>query len=66
MKAFTCSCGTRTTAPFLVNGQWLCTLCAEDAYPGLVSSRARKDWNDFVSENPKHRIRKATLGDRWR
>lgn len=57
MKPFTCSCGTRTTAPFHINGRYMCTLCAEEFFPGIVSSRARKDWGDFIATKPKFRRR---------
>ena len=52
-KPFTCECGIRTTAPFLINGQWMCTVCAQDAYPGMVTKRAMRDWNEFVNERPR-------------
>jgi hypothetical protein len=63
-KPFTCECGTRTTAPFLINGRHMCTLCAEEFHPGVVSKRASRDWNDFVNSRPKLR-RQARVDQRY-
>lgn len=52
-KPFTCTCGQRTTAPFFVNGQYFCTLCAEDIAPWLVGKRASRDWNEFINQKPR-------------
>jgi hypothetical protein len=44
----TCGCGMRTTAPFMVDGRLLCTVCAEELYPRLVSQRAREEWGKLT------------------
>jgi hypothetical protein len=46
---FTCSCGMKTTSPFLINGEKLCTMCAESVAPRIVSSRAAHNWEEFTS-----------------
>lgn len=51
---FTCSCGMKTTQPFWVNGEKLCTMCADAVNPRIVSSRAARDWSEF--NNTKRRM----------
>lgn len=48
-KVYTCSCGMRTTEPFLINGVLLCTLCAESEKPSLVNRRAVANWREFTN-----------------
>lgn len=50
-KVFTCSCGTKTTEPFMITGRLLCTLCAESENPHLVNKRTRENWREFTSTN---------------
>jgi len=52
-KVFTCSCGMRTTEPFYIGGEFLCTLCAEEKNPRLVQTRAVANWREFTSQNRK-------------
>lgn len=48
---FTCSCGIKTRQPFYVNGEMLCTICAEAIAPRLVTKRAVHDWQEFTRSN---------------
>lgn len=45
----TCSCGLRTTEPYLVNGEKLCAVCAEKVAPRFVSERAARNWAEYAS-----------------
>lgn len=38
---FTCSCGRRTTEPFIIGITKYCTICAEQLRPDIVASRER-------------------------
>lgn len=46
-KVYTCGCGMRTTEPFYIGGVMMCTLCAEEASPHIVTSRAAMNWREF-------------------
>lgn len=63
MNVFVCRCGMKTTAPFLVGGRWMCTLCAEDEHPGLVNRRAREEFSHL--ERGERRRYKKREERRW-
>lgn len=70
-KVFSCECGQRTTEPFMVNGRLMCTLCAEEFSPHLVSRRAAANWKEFTRTNRKVPMRSHAknwekLGDEYR
>lgn len=44
---FTCSCGRKTTEPFIISGERYCTVCAEDLRPDIVASRERHNLSKF-------------------
>jgi len=48
-RPFACSCGRLTREPYLVNGQLMCVLCAEQVAPHLVDARTVRDWQAFIS-----------------
>ena len=53
MQPFECFCGMKTREPFLVNGQLMCVMCAENIAPRLVNSRTSKNWKEFTQSNHK-------------
>ncbi len=52
----TCSCGLRTTEPYLINGEKLCAVCAEQVAPRIVSARAARNWTEYAQSQ-----RRATM-----
>jgi hypothetical protein len=42
-KVFHCSCGARTTEPYMVKGIAMCILCAQEAAPNIVERRVRSE-----------------------
>ena len=59
-QVFTCGCGRKTTQPFIISGKRMCTICAEDEAPDIVSKRERKAvWDDRT-----HRIPMRKYGNR--
>lgn len=67
MKPVTCSACKRikTTQPFLVNGNLLCTLCVEEIAPRLVHRRAVANWRDFTNSNRSVPTARMTSWKRW-
>lgn len=48
---FTCECGRKTTEPFVIRGEKMCVICAEDVAPMIVDQRERKNYRRY---NDKH------------
>jgi NAD-dependent SIR2 family protein deacetylase len=44
---FTCTCGRRTTEPFIIGNQKYCTICAEQLRPDIVESRERHNRSKY-------------------
>lgn len=44
---FECSCGRRTTEPFVIRGLMYCTICADEIDPKIVSSRENHNIRRF-------------------
>lgn len=44
---FVCSCGRKTTEPFVIRGQQLCVICAEDEAPEIVTRREKTNLRRF-------------------
>lgn len=53
-QPFECLCGMKTRSPFLVNGQVMCVMCAENIAPRLVSAKTNRDWKEFTQSS--HRL----------
>jgi len=65
MEPFECFCGIKTREPFLINGQKMCTVCAEKVAPRLVDKRTATSWKAFTDAShriptmPGYRVRNA-------
>jgi hypothetical protein len=44
---YQCECGLRTRAPFMINGELMCAVCAEKVAPRLVNQRTARNWFEF-------------------
>jgi len=68
-RPFECSCGVKTTQPFMINGQVMCVMCAENIAPRLVSAKTSRDWKEFtrsahkVPTRPSYRARWSNEDD---
>lgn len=43
MSVYVCSCGRKTTDPYIWSGQFFCVVCMEDIKPSIVSARERRN-----------------------
>jgi hypothetical protein len=50
-QPFRCDCGMRTNQPYLINGEKLCVVCAEQIAPRLVSRHVKRNWQEFTQSN---------------
>lgn len=48
MKVYQCRCGMRTTDPFVIDGEHLCAICAEEVNPRIVNQRARENYSKYT------------------
>lgn len=64
-EPFTCSCGTQTRQPYLVNGNLMCVLCTDRIAPRLVNAKSARDWQTFISSNGRTPT-KPGYRARWR
>lgn len=46
-QVFVCSCGRKTTEPFMVHGRKICVICAEDENPEIVTKREKVNVRKF-------------------
>lgn len=52
-KVHLCSCGARTTEPYMVNGVLMCGMCAEEAFPQAMRRRVREQERQYI-DHAKH------------
>ena len=62
-KVTTCSCGVRTTEPFVIRGVPYCTMCAEDLEPRIVAARERRNWRAFAEPERVHQVARKMMHD---
>jgi len=59
-QVFVCSCGRKTTEPFIIRGHSVCVICAEDEAPDIVTRREKTNLRKF--RDPKVPTRRYGVG----
>ena len=62
-KITLCSCGMRTTEPFVIRGVPFCAMCAEDVEPQIVAARERRNWKSYVEPERIHHVARRMMHD---